>query len=170
MKVGKSLESLRDRKGYTQENAAREMHVSKPMVSHLENERRTMTRDLARHSVSAFDDAQYGFEIAHETARDYITPLVTAEKAVELHRLALEEVFKREANQAIDKFNEVSLVKPPEYVDENEKEQIKQGIGDLLDVQAIMNSFLMRLEQEYDISVKSCMKQRMPVWKSKGWI
>lgn len=170
MKVGKSLGNLRSRKGYTQENTASELHVSKPLVSHLENNRRSMTDDLAKQSVAVFDDAQYGFEIARETARDYITPLTTGGKAVEWHRLALEEVFKREAIEAINRFDEVSLVKPPEFVDEYEKSQIAEGMKELLDVQATMDSFLVRLEQEYGIPIKECMKSRMPVWKAEGLI
>ncbi|MEN1968979.1 helix-turn-helix transcriptional regulator [Lentibacillus sp. N15] len=170
MSFGKSLKSVRERKELSQSNVANDLFVNQTMISKIEKGQRNMSDDLARASSSLYDDAQYGFEVAREISKDYITPLVTAEKAVELHRLALEEVFKREATEAINKFNEVSLVKPPQYVDDTEKEQIAQGIGELLDVQAVMNSFLMRLEQEYGISIKACMRQRTPKWKAMGWI
>ncbi|WP_121615250.1 helix-turn-helix transcriptional regulator [Virgibacillus halodenitrificans] len=169
-KVGKSIKGLRKRQDLTQENMASDLHVSKQLVSHMENNRRTMSEELIKSSVSFYSDAAYGFEMARETARDYITPLTNGGKAVEWHRLALEEVFKREATEAINRFNEVSLVKPPQYVDEEEKSQIIEGIKELLDVQASINSFLVGLEQEYNVCVKDCMRSRLPEWKAKGLI
>ncbi|MFA1820593.1 helix-turn-helix transcriptional regulator [Virgibacillus oceani] len=170
MKAGKHLKGLRDRKDYTQENVASELHISKPLASHLENDRRNMTKEMARQSVAAFNDAQYGFEIARETAGDYITPLATANKAIEWHRLALEETFKREAAEAVEHFNNVSLAKHPDFITDDEVAEIKVGIKELLDVQTTINSFLSRLEQVYPVTVKECMRKRVPEWKAKGWI
>lgn len=170
MKPGKSIKSLRGRQGLTQDNIADDLFISKQLVSHLENDRRNMSKELATSSVGTFADAQYGFEIARETAGDYITPLTTAGKGIEWHRLALEESFKKEATEAVNRFNEVSLIKPPQYTDDHEKSQISEGIKELLDVQASINSFLVRLEQEYEISVKECMKSRLPKWKAEGLI
>ncbi|WP_164219308.1 helix-turn-helix transcriptional regulator [Virgibacillus sp. YIM 98842] len=170
MKVGKHLKGLRDRKDYTQENVATDLHISKPLVSHLEKDRRNMTKELAKQSVAAFNDAQYGFEIARETARDYITPLATANKAIEWHRLALEETFKREAAEAIEHFNNVSLAKHPDFATDEEIQEIKIGVKELLDVQTTINSFIARLEQVYPVTVKECMQKRLPEWKAKGWI
>ncbi|MFC2948571.1 helix-turn-helix transcriptional regulator [Virgibacillus sediminis] len=170
MKAGKSIKGLRLRKGLTQENIANDLHVSKQLVSHLENDRRNMTEDLMKESVTYYSDAQYGFEVARETANGYITPLATANKAIEWHRLALEEVFKREADEAIKHFNKVSLVKSPDYADEDDIGAIEDGVKELLDVQTTINSFLARLEQTYPISIKDCMRKRTPEWKAKGWI
>jgi len=170
MKAGKHLKGVRERKEYSQENAASEMHISKQLVSHLENDRRNMTKELAIHSVNVFGDAQYGFEMARETARGYITPLVTANKTVEWHRLALEETFINEAKEAINHFDEVSLVKRPELATEDEIRSIEEGMKELLDVQATINSFLAKLEQVYPVSVKNCMNKRLPIWKARGWI
>lgn len=170
MKAGKHLKGVRGRKGYSQENTANELHISKQLVSHLENDRRNMTKDLVKHSVSTFSDAQYGFEMARETATGYITPLVTANQTIEWHRLALEEVFINEAEEAINHFNKVSLVKRPELATDDEIRTIEEGMKELLDVQATINSFLTRLEQVYPVSVRDCMNKRLPTWKVRGWI
>lgn len=170
MKVGKTLKDMRLRQGLTQENIANELHVSKQLVSHLENNRRNMTEDLVKSSIHTFDDAQFGFEMAHETASDYITPLATANKGIEWHRLALEEAFKREAKEAIEHFDKVSLLKHPDFATKEEIEQIKAGVKELLDVQIAINSFLARLEQAYPISIKKCMQKRIATWKATGWI
>lgn len=169
MNIGNHLKNVRERKGYSQENTAHEMHISKQLVSHLENGRRNMTEDLAKHSISILNDAQYGYEMAHETAKDYITPLATANKAIEWHRMALAETFKKEAAEAIEHFNNVSLAKHPDFITEEEITEIITGVKELLDVQTTINSFLARMEQVYPISVKDCMKKRMPEWKARGW-
>ncbi|MBP1950251.1 helix-turn-helix transcriptional regulator [Virgibacillus litoralis] len=170
MKAGKVLKDMRGRKGLSQENLANDLYISQQLVSKLEGNERDLTKDLAKSSVTYYDDAEYGFHVARETAEDYITPLTNSGKAIEWHRLALEEVFKQEAVEAIDRFNEVSLIKPPQHADESELKQIEDSAKELLDVQASINSFLTCLEQEYSISIKACMKNRIPTWKARGWI
>ncbi|WP_157724792.1 helix-turn-helix transcriptional regulator [Virgibacillus phasianinus] len=170
MKTGKYLRAVRDRKGYSQENTANLLHVSKQLVSHLENDRRNMTEDLAKQSVDAFNDAQYGFEIARQTAKHYVAPLATTGRAIEWHRLALEQVFINKTTEAIERIKAFSLVKPPEFIDDNDMVQVKQKAEELLDVQMVADSFLTCLEQEYGISIKECMGSRISTWKEKGWI
>ncbi|WP_010532476.1 helix-turn-helix domain-containing protein [Lentibacillus jeotgali] len=170
MKAGIELKALRKRKGYTQENVATELHVSNSFASHLENDRREMTKELAITSASAFNEAQYGFEIARKTAMDYIAPLTTTGDAIEWHRLALEQVFINKSKKAIERFNEFSFVQPPEFADNDELDQIKERAEELLDLQMIINSFLACLEQEYGISIRECMKSRLSYWKSEEWI
>ncbi|ALX47487.1 helix-turn-helix domain-containing protein [Lentibacillus amyloliquefaciens] len=170
MKIGKSLKGMRERQGLSQSNVAHDLFVDQTMVSKVELNRRTASKELAKSSVNHYCDAQYGFEVAREMAQNYIAPLATGGEAVEWHRLALEEVFKKEVSKAIVRFDEVSMVKPPKHVDESEKQQITEGIKELLDVQTVMNSFLVSLEQEYEISIKDCMRARVPKWKSEGLI
>lgn len=170
MNIGKSLKDMRKRQELSQSNVADDLFMDQTMVSKIEKNKRSASEEFARQSTSVYADAQYGFEVARETAGDYITPLTTANKAIEWHRLALEEVFIREAIEAVKHFENVSLVKHPDFVDEKELQEIQEGVKELLDVQTTINSFLARLEQIYPISVKECMSKRTPEWKAKGWI
>jgi len=170
MKIGKSLKKVRERKEYSQENIANIIHVSKQLVSHLENDRRSMTEDLAKQSVSVLSDAQYGFEVARETAEGYIAPLIMSGEAIEWHRLALQHVFINQVTETIERFEKFSLVQPPEFVGDKELEGVRERAKELLDIQMIVDSFLTCLEQEYNISVQECMDSRLQTWKKKGWI
>lgn len=170
MSIGKSMKEMRKRQELSQSNVADDLYVDQTMISKIEKGQRNMTKDLARVSSGLYDDAQFGFEIARETSSDYITPLVTANKGIEWHRLALEETFKNEAAEAIDHFDRVSLAKHPDYVTDEEIREIQIGVKELLDVQTSINSFLSKLEQVYPLSVKECMRKRLPEWKAKGWI
>ncbi|WP_275583061.1 helix-turn-helix transcriptional regulator [Gracilibacillus alcaliphilus] len=170
MKAGRPLRGVRKRKELSQENVAHDLYISKQLVSHMENDRRTLSEELAKKSVSYFGEARYGYEIAHEIAADFIPPLATANKGIEWHRLALEETFKVQASEAIEILDKISLAKHPSFIDEEEKRSIELAVKELLDVQLILSSFLSKLEHAYPISVKDCMRKRLPNWKVMGWI
>ena len=170
MTIGKELKGYRTRNNLSQKSVASDLYVDQTLVSKIEKGQRNATEDFLRNSANSFSDAQYGFAAAHEVVKNYITPLATASKSIEWHRLALEETFKKEALEAIEKFNEVSLVKNPEYIEEQEISEIESGISELLDVQMSLNTFLTILEQEYSICIKNSMKKRIPQWKAMGWI
>lgn len=170
MSFGKSLRDMRERKNLSQKTLASDLYVDQTLISKVEHGKRNASEEFLKNSTTIYSDAQYGFAVAHEIAKDYITPLATAGVAIEWHRLALEETFKHQAIEAIEKFNEVSLVRHPQHVEEDEKEEIEAGIMELLDVQMSINSFLAILEQEYGICVKNSMKKRLPKWKAMGWI
>lgn len=170
MSVGTALKGLRERKQFSQSNIASDLYVDQTMISKIEKGERSATIEFISRSAELYEDAQYGFELAHETIKDFITPLMSKNQGVEWHRLALEETFKVEAMEAIDHFNKVSLSKHPNFATDDELAEIRKGVKELLDVQASINSFLAILEQAYPLSVKECMRKRVPHWKSKGWI
>lgn len=170
MSIGKELKGFRERNNLSQKTVASDLYIDQTLVSKVERGERNASEEFLKNSVEAYSDAQYGFAVAHETARGYIPPLATANKGIEWHRLALEEVAITQMNEAIKHFERVSLVKHPEFVTEDEVQEISIGIKELLDVQTTINSFLARLEQVYPVSVKACMRKRLPEWKSKGWI
>lgn len=170
MKVGKLLKETRERKGASQDYMAKSIFVSQQLYSSLESNKRNMNEDLIRSSIHNFDDAKYGYEIVRKTARDYITPIADSGKAIEWHRLALEKNFVNVVTEAVERFKKLSLVKPPKNANESEKQQVAEGIKELLDVKISVISFLSCLEQEYDISIQECMNSRIPNWKAKGWI
>lgn len=170
MSIAKALRDFRARNQLSQKAVAKEMYVNQTYISKIEKEEREPTNEFIKQSTSLLDDAQYGYELAHETIKDYITPLMTKNQGVEWHRMALEETFKDEAMEAIEHFNNVSLAKNPDFATEEELVEIQKGVKELLDVQASINSFLAILEQAYPLSVKECMRKRVPHWKQKGWI
>src|SRR5690625_7986537 len=118
MNIGKSMKEMRDRKGLSQSNVADDLYVDQTMISKIEKNKRGTSKEIATTSVSLYADARYGFEVARETAKDYITPLATANKAIEWHRLALEEVFKRQAQEAIDHVNKERLAQKPDCIND----------------------------------------------------
>ncbi|ALX49710.1 helix-turn-helix domain-containing protein [Lentibacillus amyloliquefaciens] len=169
MNIGKSLKDMRERNGLSQKNVADDLYVDQSMISKIELGKRMASEELAEKSVNRYNDAQYGFEVAREIAQYYITPLIIGGKAIEWHRLTLKEMFKHELTEVIDLFDEISLIKPPEHINQQERIQVSEGIKELLDVQAVTNSFIVRLEQEYNISVRDCMRDRVSKWKSE-WL
>ena len=169
MKVGRLLKETRERKRFSQDNMAKSIFVSQQLYSNLESNKRNMNEDLVRSSVHNYDDAKYGYEISRKVAKDYITPVADSGNAIEWHRLALEENFVSTATEAVERFKKLSLIKPPKSTDETEKQQVAEGIKELLDVKISIISLLSCLEQEYDISIQKCMNSRIQSWRAKGW-
>src|SRR5690625_2653688 len=109
LSIGKELKGFRERNDLSQKTVASDLYVDQTLVSKIEQGKRKASDEFLKSSANLFNDAQYGFSVAHETAKNYVTPLATAGKAIEWHRLALEETFKKEALEAIEKFNNLSL-------------------------------------------------------------
>lgn len=171
MSVGTALKGLRERHNFTQSEIAEKFYVDQTLISKIEKGERKATPDFIAKSIDYYDDAQYGLELAHELIKSYVTPLLNKNQGVEWHRMALEETFKAEGMEAIEHFNNVSLAKNPDYVTTEELIEIKKGVKEVLDAIMSMVSFLVILEQTYPkISIKKCMREHIPHWKSKGWI
>lgn len=169
MSVGQAVSQLLDSEDMTQVQMAMDLNLSEQMISHIKNSRRKMAYDIAETSLKKYEAPFYCMGILHEFA-DKCSPPVFQGSSVERHRLAFEETMVNEAQQAIHKLNEVSFVKSPALISRSEREHVKEAIGELLDVEAWARNLSALLATEYNISLKECYYNRVPVWKSKGWL
>ncbi|MFE8697939.1 XRE family transcriptional regulator [Cytobacillus sp. FJAT-53684] len=169
MSVAGAVQRLLDEEGLTQVQMALDLFVSEQLVSHIKNGRRKMVDDVAKRSLEIYDNPFYSIDVLHEFG-DRCSPPVFRGNSVEQHRLAFEEVTIHEALEAIDILNEVSFVRNPSQINKEERDRVKQAIGELLDVEAWARNLAALLCSEYKISWKDSYKKRVPIWKSKGWI
>lgn len=167
--IGGALRKLREAEELTQEQLAFDLNVSKQLVSHIENGRRKMQEDIARAALTTYDCPEVATELIYEFSGGYTSPLLSG-KAIERHRLALEEFAIQETKEAIKILDEVSLIKPPGETTKEERERIAQVIDELIDAEAAINNLKAVLAKEYRISLKKRYEGRKPVWKAKGWI
>lgn len=167
--VGEAVERLLEDEDIPGVQLAWDLNISEQLVSHYKNNRRKMQPDIAEHSIRKLDNPFYIMEILHKFS-DYCSPPVFRGKSVEEHRLAFEEVTITEAYEAIKTLEEVSLVKSPALVTKEERQRIKDTIGELLDVEAWARNLAAILCSEYKISWKEAYRSRIPTWKAKGWM
>jgi transcriptional regulator with XRE-family HTH domain len=169
MSVGSAVANLLESEGITQVQMAMDLHLSEQQISHIKNGRRKMAEDIAISSIKKYDSPFYILEILHEFA-DRCAPPVFKGGSIERHRLAFEEMMVNEAKVAIDILAEVSFVKSPQLMSLEERERVKDAIGELLDVEAWAKNLIAILCSEYSISVKESYRNRIPVWKARGWM
>ncbi|MCA1021821.1 helix-turn-helix transcriptional regulator [Halobacillus litoralis] len=169
MKPGQALKEMRNGLGLTQDAVANDLNISKQSVSHYESERRTFQEDVARESLKTYDDPVYALSIISEFSGGYTAPKING-RALEWHRLSLEEFAIREVNEAVSILNQVSLIKSPNETSAEEKERIAEAIDEILDAEMALSNLKAILGKEYRISIKERVKKRKPVWKSRGWI
>lgn len=167
--VGEAVERLLEDEQIQGVQLAWELNVSEQLVSHYKNNRRKMQPEIAEHSIKRMDNPFYIMEILHKFS-DYCSPPVFRGRSVEEHRLAFEEVTITEAYEAIETLEEVSFVKSPKLVTKEERQRIKDTIGELLDIEAWARNLAAILCSEYQISWKEAYKTRIPNWKAKGWM
>lgn len=148
---------------------AMDLNVSPQLVSHMKNERRKMQKDVAQQSLQVYDDPTYAMELIYEFSGGFTSPVLNG-KAIDKHRLAIEQFAFNEIEEAVAVLKGVNFIKPPGETTKDERERIAQAIDEIIDAEAAISNLKATLAKEYKISLKDRVNKRVPVWKSKGWI
>jgi len=164
-----AIETLQKEEGLEGVQLAMDLNVSPQLISNIKHGHRKLQKDIAKASLTTYDSPMYAMELLYEFSDGYTSPVLKG-KAIEHHRLALEEFANEQMEEAQRILKEVSFIKPPGETTEQEKERIKEVIYELLDAETAISNLKAVLVDEYNISLKKCIKERKPYWKSKGWI
>ncbi|MDH5160380.1 XRE family transcriptional regulator [Heyndrickxia oleronia] len=148
---------------------ALDLNVSPQLVSHMKNDRRKMQKDIAQQSLQVYDNPIYAIEIIHEFSGGYTSPVLNG-KAIDDHRLAVEQFAFMEVEEAVETLKRINFIKPPDETTKDEQERIAKAIDEIIDAEAGLSYLKAILAKEYNISLKDRMKKRHPVWKARGWI
>ncbi|MED0668183.1 helix-turn-helix transcriptional regulator [Bacillus badius] len=88
-KVGEAIRHLLAEKDMINEQMADDLNISKQLVSHYKNDRRTMQQDIAKQSIRVYEDSpEYIGELLYKFSDGYTSPVLKG-PAIERHRLAL---------------------------------------------------------------------------------
>lgn len=164
-----AIQTLLKEEGLEGVDVAEALHISPQLVSNIKNGHRKLQRDIAKDSIQKYDSPLYLLELLYEFTGGLSSPVMRG-KSVEQHRLAFEEFTIKQLEEAKHILDEVSLVKPPGSTTEEEQEQIKEVIYELLDAEMAISNLIAVLCKEYDISYKRCVNDRKLNWKARGWI
>ncbi|GAB7387417.1 hypothetical protein BSNK01_12530 [Bacillaceae bacterium] len=151
MSLGTVLQEAREEKGIAQEQLAFELNLSRQMISHVENGRRKLPKDVAPKSARILDCGFYIIELAH-----YFTGGAFAKKLngdrVDLHRgivtmKTLEEL--REAHDAIEK---ADVTDHPSAVTKEQRERIEHAAIQALDAVVALLHYVAVMCRDYKFS------------------
>lgn len=168
-KVGQAIERLMKSEELNGSQLALDLNVSRQHGSHMKTGRRNMPQDIAQASINTYDNPEYITDIMFEFSSGY-TPPVFRGKNLERHRLAIEQMTISEMEEAIRTMRAVCLVKPPQQLDKNERENVANLIDEILDARTFIDNLLIQLQSEYKISIKKRIAACIPRWKARGWL
>lgn len=167
--AGPALERLIAASGMSGEEIAEKLNISPQHGSNIKNSRRNMHADIAQESINHFDNPAYSMDILYEFSGGYTSPVLRG-KNIEAHRLAFWVNAKQEIAEGLEKLEVTSLAKPPSEMSELELDGIRTMIDELIESRVHIDNFLMRVQEEYKVSIKDRLKSLKPRWKAKGWL
>lgn len=167
--VGKAIRLLEESEDLKNDQMAFDLNVSPQMVSHMKNDRRVMQQDVAKASIETYDNPEYIANIIREFSSGYTNPVLTG-KNIERHRLSLAASAVKEMSEAIHALKNIMLVKPPETLELNEKQEIERIYDEIHEATIFAENLLMQFEHDYRISKKKRIKINTPRWKARGWV
>lgn len=167
--AGPALERLLTSSHISGEQLAADLNISTQHGSNIKNGRRTMQADIAKESMQLYDNPTYTMDILYEFSDGFTSPVLRG-KNIEPHRLSFKDNAIREIEEALVIIKGGCLTKPPNALDENERENIKSLMDELIESRILTDNLLMQLQVEYNISVKARIKGMVPRWKAKGWL
>ena len=126
--AGQAIEILQNEEELNGVQLALDLNVSPQLISNIKHGHRKLHKDIAKASLDTYDCPIYAIEILYEFSGGYTPPLLKG-KAIERHRLALEEFAIKETKEAIRILDEVSLIKPPGETTNQEKERIGHSMA-----------------------------------------
>ncbi|OHX52045.1 hypothetical protein [Planococcus faecalis] len=77
-KVGSALNRLLEGGEETGERIALDLNVSPQLISHIKNDRRTMQSDIAKESITLYDNPEYTMDILYEFSGGMTSPVLRA--------------------------------------------------------------------------------------------
>jgi DNA-binding XRE family transcriptional regulator len=157
MAIGKEIAMARKRQGHTQEKLSLDIPASRESLAKYETNSRHLPKDLHKHISEALDDPQFFFHIWQEAAGAVSIPFLNGE-FVDHHPTSMKYMVQKETAEALEQLETVCWFKPPQALSENEKQEMKKVMHEILDAAASMINLVAVLCDQYDFSMKDVFK------------
>lgn len=170
MSIGKDVADARAE--ITQEQLAMDLHVSREAVSKYETGARKIPKDLRPRIAGALDEPGLYLGMANEATGGVSIPYLNGEH-IDRHLASLKDMTQRETDEALDHLERACMVKPVDARTDQEREEIKQVVMELLDAAASIKNLVVEICKQYDFSMKEIYKAWTLAliarkWKKRG--
>lgn len=150
--VSNSMAILQQQEGLTQKQIASDLYESYELVNKQTKGTRTMSQDVARRAIQTYQNFEFESSILHEFSGEITSPVMDGQY-IERHRMVLEEIAEAEIKDALRIIDEVSLVKPPNVCSNDEREDVRRMMHELIEARVTIDNLLMILERDYGFTV-----------------
>lgn len=158
----------RIRKGETQAEVGKRTFQSVSTVSKIEKGTRPVTEENRPIIAAAFDDPAVYFAIEEEATGGVAIPYLNG-KHIERGLSAMKELAQREAQEALDRLNDLRFYKPTEFWTDDEKKDAKQAMLETLDAVAALENLVAVGCEKYGFSRREMYQKWRETVKKRGW-
>lgn len=163
--VGSLIRQERERRGLSQEQLARILHIDRSTISRIETGTQVATHDLLEEIISALRSPRLRLEILGG-----VIPCMYLDR-VDFHPLSVQQKAIEEMEEAIEELKKLNLMNKigPDDLTEAEKENLLHNtMMELQDVNICMDLILLALSERYDIDLNELYKLSEQKMKEKG--
>lgn len=155
-----SISNFRKRTDVTQEAIAIDLGTNKSNISNIEAGRRTGSMSLYEKAFKNNDDPYFLNDLVFESTSGYGVPTPSDEVYCD-HRLSIRYRLRKEIAEMQEALKNHRLDKHPEHLTEEEQEQVKLIVSEMLDAAFELNAMLMKLSEDYSfINLRKVSKNR----------
>ncbi|QTL96526.1 helix-turn-helix domain-containing protein [Iocasia frigidifontis] len=165
--VGMLIRQERERRGLSQEQLARILHIDRSTISRIETNTQVATHDLLEEIVEALRSPKLRLEILGGAIPCmYLNNL-------DYHPLAIQQTAIKELKEAVQELESLNLLNKlrPDDLTEREKDKmLNETMANLQDANACIDLVLMTLSEQYDISLAELEKISKKRMIEKGYM
>lgn len=155
-----SIVNYRKRSGITQQDIADIFFTDKSNICNIEKGRRNVTVSMLEAGFANAPDSHLLNDLAYELTQGYTSPS-PSNRVYDDHRLAFSMRVVREMKELKSVMVEHNLDKHPEFLTQEDKEEIHHIVAEVQDVIFEATGFLMKLVKDYDfITPQTVRKNR----------
>ncbi|MFD2924204.1 helix-turn-helix domain-containing protein [Halobacillus naozhouensis] len=168
MTIKDELVKARHRQDFKQLELAFESNYSRETISKVETGDRKYQPEMRRPFAESVDDPEFFFHTWEDAAGHVHIPYFDGDHIYQ-DPLALHHLVDQEAQEAMEKLDQVKWHKPHSSRSDVEKEEIKRLIYELLDAAASMVNLVAILCRDYGFSMKGLFKDWIITLKARRY-
>ncbi|MBU8773217.1 helix-turn-helix domain-containing protein [Cytobacillus oceanisediminis] len=158
MKIGAELVKARKRQELTQQQLSFDLPVSRESLAKYETGTRNLPEDMRQLIAHSLDDVEFYFATWNDAAGEVSIPFFNGDY-IDQHPASMVFLVQTETKEALDHLSKVSWVKPIHTRTEQEREEMKQTLFEILDAAASMINLVAVICREYRFSMKKLFKE-----------
>lgn len=167
MSIGKVLADAREGK-YTQEQLSFELPISREAISKYETGDRKIPQDLRPVFSLKLDDPYLYMEMAAEATGKVAIPVLNGDY-IDKHPASMSYLVQREADEALEHIRNMDWIKPVSMRTEEEKEEMRKALMEVLDCIVSMKNLVAVICKEYKFSMKEIFQAWIVTLKARRW-
>ncbi|UJW58770.1 helix-turn-helix transcriptional regulator [Bacillus sp. A116_S68] len=165
---GQMIRSARKERDLTPDEFAETLHVSRSLTEKWETGDRQVMDAYRRDIAETLDSPELYFQTWKESTGFVSLPYLNG-RNIDHHPSAMKHMALREVEEALHHMDHVCWVKPADVRKNQEREDIKRVIFELLDAATTLINLVAVLVRKYDFSMKRVFRDWRLTVKARGW-